>query len=170
MTQRIKSLLAVTIALLAIMVYGSGWRPAAAQQKNPLAPTLIRNIDEPGFNIFQQSQNILFTNFSGTATLTIPAGKVVVIEHASASGGLETGGTAQLFLRCANGDFSEQVNHSLVLFPQGQVNGITEYSASQPVKCYAISPGSVSLHVQSSNLNTAQHTWVMAISGYTLPQ
>jgi hypothetical protein len=164
-----KSLLTVTVALLAILAFGSGWKRAGAQQKNPLAPTLVRNIDEPGFNRFQTSQNILFTNFSGTAFLPLPAGEVAVIEHASASGALETGGTAQLFLRCFDG--TEEVNHSLVLFAQGQVNGLTQYSASQPIKCYGVAgANNVSLHVQASNFNSAQHTWVMAISGYTVPQ
>src|SRR5215467_4131187 len=107
------------IAGIAIVVTSIGPNRAAAQQKGPVTPLLVRNIDEPGFNPFQASQNILFTNFSGNATFTIPSGKVAVIEQVSASGALETGGVVQVFVRCRNE--TVEVNHSLVLFPQGEV-------------------------------------------------
>src|SRR5262249_17707492 len=61
-----------TIAAIAMIGVWMISNRAAAQQKNPLAPLLVRNIDEPGFNPFQASQNILFTNFSGDATFQIP--------------------------------------------------------------------------------------------------
>jgi hypothetical protein len=130
---------------------------------------LVRNVDEPGFNPFQESQTILFTNFSGDATLPIPTGKIAVIEQVSASGALQTGGVVQVFVRCRNGEV--EVNHSLPLFPQGEVNGLTQYAGGQAFKCYASSaPGILNIHVQASNLNSAQHTWVMAASGYLVPQ
>jgi len=158
-----------TISVIAIIGVWMISNRAAAQQKNPLAPLLVRNIDEPGFNPYQSSQNILFTNFSGDATFQIPAGRVAVIEQVSASGALQTGSVPQVFVRCRNE--SVEVNHSLPLFSQGEVNGLTVWAGSQQFKCYATAaPGTLNVHVQSGTFQTAQHTWAMAVSGYTVPQ
>ena len=163
-TNRSKVLMILTVAIVAV-VAGAGH--SHAQQKPPVTPTLVRNIDEPGFNPYQASQTILFTNFSGTAILPVPPNQVVVIEQVSISGAVQSGGVVQAFLRCRNGDV--EVNHSLVLFAQGEVNGLTQYAGNQSVKCYAsAAPGTLNIHVQTSNLNTAQHAWVMAASGYTV--
>jgi hypothetical protein len=162
------STIAILGALAALMPW-SGAKRAEAQTKGIVVPQLVRNIDEPGFNPFQESQTILFTNFSGDATLPIPAGKVAVIEQVSASGAVQTGGVVQVFVRCRNGDV--EVNQSLALFPHGEVNGLTAYAGGQAFKCYAsAAPGILNIHVQASNFNTAQHTWVMAASGYLVPQ
>jgi len=160
---------AAMIAAVAIVATSVGPKHVAAQQKNPLSIDLVRNVDEPGFNPYQASENILLTNFSGDATLLIPTGKVAVIEQVSASGALQSEGTVQVFVRCRNG--AQEVNHSLPMFPQGQVNGLTIYAGSQPFKCYATAPpGILNIHVQTSTFNTAQHTWVMAASGYLVSQ
>jgi hypothetical protein len=71
MTERTRSLLTLTIALPAIMAYGSGGKPAAAQQKNPLVPDLVRNVDEPGFNPFQVRG--LFSSLAIQAVWTSPS-------------------------------------------------------------------------------------------------
>src|SRR5262245_58232939 len=98
--------------------------PAAAQQKVVTTTDLVPNIDEPGFNPYQRSQNILFTTVSGTLLFPIPANRVIVVEHVSLSGLVQSGGVVQAFLRCSlTSDASQEVNHSLVLFPQGEVNG-----------------------------------------------
>ena len=86
----------IGIAGLAAFALVSGFKHAAAQQKGPVVPQIIRNIDEPGFNPFQASQNILFTNFSGDATFTIPQNKVAVIEQVSASGALQSDALSQV--------------------------------------------------------------------------
>src|SRR5215470_7906828 len=157
------------ISAVAIIVTSIAPKHASAQQKTNVTPELVRNIDEPGFNPYQASQNILFTNFSGDATFTIPSGKVAVIEQVSASGALQTGSVPQVFVRCRNE--SMEVNHSLPLIPQGQVNGLTVFSGSEPFKCFATAPpGTLNVHVQSGTLQTAQHTWVMAVSGYLVPE
>jgi len=134
----------------------------------------VANLDEPGRNRFQSSQNILFTTVSGNAVFVVPDGKVTVIEHVSMSGAVESGGTVQAFVTCFDG--AQEVRHSLVLAPGGEVNGVTQYAASQPIKCYAVprftlvggieEPTGLVMHVQTSNINSAQHTWVMAASGY----
>src|SRR5262249_42328281 len=67
---------AAMIAAVAILATSVGPKHVAAQQKNPLAPDLVRNVDEPGFNPYQASVNIFLTNFSGDASLPIPTGKV----------------------------------------------------------------------------------------------
>jgi|SRR5215813_2140934 len=141
-------------------------------------PLFVRNVDEPARSPFQSSQNILFTTVSGTAFFAVPDGRVTVIEHVSMSGAVETGGTVQAFVRCFGGTGDGEVNHSLVLAPAGDVNGLTQYSASQPIKCYAVprftnvggieEPTGLTMHVQTSNINSAQHTWVMAASGYSV--
>jgi hypothetical protein len=59
------------------------------------------------------------------------------------------------------------VNHSLALTPQGDVNGLTFYSASQPINCTATSGDrDLSIHVQTGKINQAQHIWAAAASGY----
>ena len=157
------------ISAVAIIVTSIAPKHASAQQKTIVTPDLVRNIDEPGFNPYQASQNILFTNFSGDATFTIPSGKVAVIEQVSASGALQTGSVPQVFVRCRNE--SMEVNHSLPVIPQGQVNGLTVFAGSEPFKCFATaSPGTLNVHVQSGTLQSAQHTWVMAVSGYLVPE
>ena len=158
-------LTAAAIAAIAFLLAGSNRGAAGAQQKPPATPLLVRSIDEPGLNPFQESQNILFTNFSGTAFFTTPPGRLAVIEEVSISGAVSSGGEVQAFFRCFDSVTSQEVNHSLVLFPQGDVNGFTQYSGNQACKCYA-SAGGLSVHVQSSNFNSSQHTWVMAVSGY----
>src|SRR5215471_3736484 len=92
----------VVIVAIAIVATSIRPNPAGAQNKGPVVPTLVRNIDEPGFNPYQASQNILFTNFSGDGTFTIPSGKVAVIEQVSASDALQTGSVPQIFVRCRN--------------------------------------------------------------------
>ena len=158
-----------TVAVVGIITTSIGPQHATAQQKGIVVPQLVRNVDEPGFNPYQASQNILFTNFSGDATFTIPQNKVAVIEQVSASGALQTGSVPQVFVRCRNE--SVEVNHSLPVIPQGEVNGLTVFAGSEPFKCYATAPpGTLNVHVQSGTLQTAQHTWVMAVSGYLVPE
>src|SRR5215467_13222617 len=166
-----RSKMAVVTAMAIVGLFAGASR-AHAQQKSPTAPSLVRNIDEPGFNEFQFSQNVLFTNPSFTASIPVPLNKVLVVEHVSASGLLDTGGVVQVFVRCFNG--SMEVNHSLVLTPQGSVNGWAAWSVSQPIKCYATTQqtgsGGLFIHLQTSFINSNQHTWTVAVSGYTVPQ
>jgi hypothetical protein len=130
---------------------------------------LVRNIDEPGFNAYQISQAVNFTQFGFVASLPIPTGKIAVVEHVSVSGTALTGGMLRASVNCFNG--SEDVTHSLVLTPQGDFNGSTAYAASQPLKCYA-TPGStnLSINVQSTTFNNGSRQWIVAASGYVLPQ
>ena len=148
-------------------------QPAAAQQKTIVTPTLIRNIDEPGFNPFQFTQNVLWTNPSFYLSVPVPENKVLVVEHVSASGLLDPGGIVQGFLWCFNG--TQEVHHSLVLTYQGTVNGWTQWAVSQPIKCYATtetvgSGGGLYIKLQTSTINSNQHTWVAAVSGYLVPR
>jgi len=167
----------LTIAVMATIGLGMSAGRAVAQTKNPLAPQLVRNIDEPGFNPYQHSVNTTLDASAGgccgTVIFPIPTNTVVVVEHVSMSGGFHSPGIVQAFLRCSmTSDASQEVNHSLVLVSQGEnpSNGFTVYSASQPIKCYASAPGSLSLHVQSNSFTSGQPIWVMAVSGYTVPR
>ena len=139
MTERTRSLLTVTIALLAIMAYGSGGKPAAAQQKNPLVPDLVRNVDEPASIPFRSG---FFAGNTGSVDLAVPTGKVAVIEFVSAAGTLEPGGVINAFVSCSDG--SNQVAHNLVLTQQGSGSGSNRWIVSQPVKCYATTRNSTS--------------------------
>src|SRR5215471_6297751 len=161
-----------TVAVLA------GTRNVSAQQmpgevKSSVSIQIVRNVDEPGFNVYQHSQNVTVGPVSATAFFPILTNKVVVVEHVSLSGGLQGGGAVQAFVRCSTtSDAAQEVNHSLVLVPQGTnpSNGFTFYSASQPIKCFASAPGSLTVHVQTGTIQSAQPIWVMAVSGYTVPQ
>jgi len=160
---------------------GIAGTPTVVVANNPGFPLLVRDIDNAGRHGYQVSQNILTDAVSGTAIFAVPAGQLAVIQHVSASGGFENAGeVVQAFVRCTNfnaanqfngADFQE-VNHSLVLTPQGENNalGIKFYSASQPISCIAsagdFSNPTLSIHVQTGKINSAQHTWVMAVSGY----
>jgi hypothetical protein len=161
------------IAALTMVGMSMSWNSATAQQKKPVTPDLVRNIDEPGFNPYEHSQNITVGPVSATASFPIPTNEVVVIEHVSLSGGLQGDGVVQAFIRCSTtSDASQEVNHSLVLVPQGEneSNGFKFYSASQPIKCYASSTGTLTVHVQTGTIQSTQPIWVMAVSGYTVPQ
>jgi hypothetical protein len=89
----------------------------------------------------------------------IPAGKIVVIEYVSASGAVSSGGTFQGSYDASMKQSRREVNRSLAFTPQGEVNGLTQYSAGQPLKCTASDTDGLSIHVQTSNLNTAQLTF-----------
>ena len=62
----------LTIAVMATIGLGMSAGRAVAQTKNPLAPQLVRNIDEPGFNPYQHSQNVTIGPVSATAFFPIP--------------------------------------------------------------------------------------------------
>jgi len=171
-SQKVISIVSAIVAIAIVGTWISSNR-ATAQQKKPDTPELVRNIDEPGFNTYQHSQNITVGPVSATAFFPIPTNEVVVVDHVSLSGGLQGAAVAQAFIRCSTtSDASGEVNHSLVLVPQGEneSNGFKFYSASQPIKCYASAPGSLSVHVQTGTIQSAQPIWVMAVSGYTVPK
>lgn len=167
-----------TASPVPVVVQGT---PTFTLASGPATPLLVRDVDSPPRHGYQASQNILTDVVSGTGLFTVPSGYLAVIEHVSLSGGFEGNGITQAFVRCTNftqvnvfdpsADFQE-VNHSLVLVPQGTnpTNGVTFYSASQPIHCIAsgsaVNLPTLSIHVQTGVINTAQHTWVMAVSGY----
>ena len=171
--QNSKTIIVAAIAIFALWIVGA--RPAAAQVKPTITPDLVRNVDEPGFNGYQFSAHFT-TDVVGIADaeLPVPSGKVAVIEHVSASGVLEgTGITVRALLRCRNGGGAE-VNHSLVLTSQGVFNGLNFFALSQPIKCYATTAsttsGGLNFHLESNTIQRSQHIWVIAVSGYTVPQ
>jgi hypothetical protein len=149
---------------------------AIAQGTKPSAGiTLTRNVDEPGLNPYQSSHNTFFlaNTFAITEDLPVPAGRTVVVEHVSLSGALTTGSVPRAFVRCITG--AMEVNHSIALTPQGDVNGLTVWAASQPIKCFAatnntLTTSPLSIHVQTGTLQTLQPSWVVAASGYTVDQ
>jgi hypothetical protein len=158
-----------------IVVTWIGPKHAVAQQKPPATPQLVRNVDEPGFNTFQTSHNTFF----GVNTVSIneslavpPVNKVAVIEHVSASGALSLGAIPRGFLRCSNG--TQEVNHSLVFTAQGSTATLTAWATSQPIKCYATTATSTSgglfIHIEANAFQTLQPSWVVAASGYLVPQ
>ena len=165
----LKNIYAIAIAIVVTMAVSSSFKQATAQQKTSVTPLLVRNIDEPGFNAYQVSQAVNFSQFGFVASLPIPTGKIAVVEHVSVSGTAQSGGMLRASINCFNG--SEDVTHSLVLTPQGDFSGSTAYAASQPLKCYA-TPGStnLSINVQSTTLNNGSRQWIVAASGYVLPQ
>ena len=168
MNQLIKALSVVTaIATAAVIVTEFVPNHAVAQQKPPATPTLVASIYEPGFNPYQTSRNTFFAvnTVSINEVLPLITGKITVVEHVSASGALSTGAVPRGFVECFNGN--QQVTHSLVFFSQGNLNGLTMWAASQPIKCYATGNG-LNLHVQTNVFQTAQPSWVLAASGYTV--
>ena len=90
---------------------GISGTPTVTVANSAQSPLFVRDVDAPGRNPFQTSQNILFTTVSGTAFFTVPDGKVTVIEHVSMSGAVESGGTVQAFVTCFDG--ADEVRHSL---------------------------------------------------------
>jgi hypothetical protein len=168
MNQLIKSLSAATaLATAAVIVTEFVPNHAVAQQKPPATPTLVASIYEPGFNPYQTSHGTFFAvnTVSITESLPIPTGKIAVVEHVSASGALSTGAVPRGFVECFNGN--QQVSHSLVFFSQGNLNGLTMWAASQPIKCYATGNG-LDVHIQTNAFQTAQPSWLVAASGYTV--
>ena len=173
-TKYSKMIAIATVALLGLLI---SVNPAAAQVKSSIPVDLVRNVDEPGFNGYQFSANFT-TDVIGIANaeLAVPPGKVAVIEHVSASGGLDgTDLVVRALLRCRNGGGAEVI-HSVVLTPQGvnSASGISFFTVSQPIKCYATTAGAtsggLSFHLESNSIQRSQHIWVIAVSGYTVPQ
>jgi hypothetical protein len=166
-TNRSRVLMITALAIVAV-VAGAGH--SHAQQKNPISIQLVRNVDEAGFNPYQTSHGTFFSvnSVSITEDMPVPTGKIAVIEHISASGALSTGSIPRGFVRCFNG--SQEVDHSLAFLSQGSSpNGLTTWTTSQPIKCYA-TDGGLSIHVQTNAFQTLQPSWVVAASGYVLPQ
>jgi hypothetical protein len=162
---RVPMIAAVTLAAAV-----AGASRTSAQQKSPISIQVVRNIDEPGFNPYQTSHGTFFSvnSVSITEEMPIPAGKIAIIEHVSASGALSNGSIPRGFLRCFNG--SEEVDHSLVFISQGSDSRLTTWATSQAIKCYATADGSLSIHVQTNQFQTLQPSWVVAVSGYVVPQ
>src|SRR5215469_9739871 len=79
------------LGILAVCVSSPSLR---AQQKAPATPELVRNIDEPGFNSYQSWKSLVINHgFSADDSFTIPANKVLVVEHVSVSGDSDTVGS-----------------------------------------------------------------------------
>jgi len=170
---RVPLIAAMAIAAVVFGAVHASAQSTPGQVKSSVSIQIVRNVDEPGFNVYQHSQNITIGPVSATAFFPILTNRVVVVEHVSLSGGLQGGGVVQAFVRCSTtSDATQEVDHSLVLVPQGtnESNGFTFYSASQAIKCFAAAPGSLSVHVQTGTIQAAQPIWVMAVSGYTVPQ
>ena len=142
-----------------------------AQQKAPATPDLVRNIDEPGFNSYQSWKSLVIDHaFTTNDFFTIPANKLLVVEHVSVSGDSDIGpGPVSVTLTCANGS-SSFANHYLVLTPQFNITsqGSTRYVATQPLKCYATGTG-LQVHVFASAINTIR-VWNVSVSGYLVPE
>jgi len=164
---------AALLGAAAILAIWTGPQHVAAQQKPPATPDLIRNIDEPGFNRFQTSHNTFFSvnSVAITESFQVPLQKVAVIEHVSASGALSLGAIPRGFVRCSDG--AQEVNHSLVFTAQGSDTRLTTWAASQPIKCYATTATStsagLSIHIQTNAFQTLQPSWVVAATGYLVP-
>jgi len=165
---------AAIVSAAGIVVSWIGPPYAVAQQKPPATPQLVRNVDESGFNPFQTSHNTFFgvNTVSITESLPVPVNKVAVVEHVSASGALSLGAIPRGFVRCSNG--AQEVNHSLVFTAQGSDTRLTTWATSQPIKCYATTATStsagLSVHVQTNAFQTLQPSWVVAASGYVVPE
>ena len=156
------------LCILAVFV---GPSSVVAQQKAPATPDLVRNVDEPGFNSYQSWKSIVIDHaFTGNDYFTIPANKLLVVEHISVSGDSDIGaGPVSVTLTCANGS-SSFANHYLVLTPQFNITsqGSTRYVATQPLKCYASGTG-LQVHVFASAINTIR-VWNISVSGYLVPE
>jgi hypothetical protein len=165
---------AAIVAAAGIILSWIGPPYAVAQQKPPATPQLVRNVDESGFNPFQTSHNTFFgvNAASINETLPVPVNKVAVVEHVSASGTLSIGSIPRGFLRCSNG--AQEVNHSLVFTAQGSNSNVTFWVTSQPTKCYATTATSTSgglfVRIETNAFQTLQPTWVVAASGYLVPE
>ncbi len=159
----------------AVSIWLNPTRAVAQGTKPSVSITLTRNVDEPGLNPYQSSHNTFFSanTFAITEDLPVPAGQTLVVEHVSLSGALTKGSVPRAFVRCFTG--AMEVNHSIALTPQGDVNGLTVWAASQPIKCFAsmnntLTTSPLSIHVQTGTLQTLQPSWVVAASGYSVDQ
>ncbi len=173
MTQRVQSLSVIAIAALATGVLWFGLKKAGAQQKPTVTPDLVRNVDEPGFNPLEEEFNTTNNGVGFTLFFDVPTNKVAVIEHVSLSGAVPTGQVVQAFAICEVPpvDARHEAEHALVMVPQGSVNGLTYFAASQPIKCYA-SPGTntLALHMQTFPISAGGQIWHGSVSGYLVPQ
>jgi hypothetical protein len=169
-TQRVTAKL-LAVGAMAVIGLGMSANPTDAQDKKPVTPDLVRNIDEPGFNPYQHSSEVFSEDCCSIESFPIPVNKVVVVEHVSVTVAGPSAGLVAASVQCSTtADASGFVEHFLVMVQQGTVLGTTFYTASQPVKCYAASPGSLAVSIARNGFTPGTAHWFMSISGYTVPR
>jgi hypothetical protein len=101
-------------------------------------PLPVREVFNPASQPFQASAGDLFgaTETSKTFVLaTVPAGKRLVIEYATASGFFAAGNKMGALITTTVGGIT--VQHQLVMIEQGAIADPVDFAAAQPMRLYA---------------------------------
>lgn len=139
-------------------------------------PVPVRVVEDAAREPFQKTLN--FSQSSDTSTYTVPAGKRLVIEFASAHFKLPVDiKVTSVRLTTQLSSSSGPITHFLVAYFQGtQQNGglgiaatTDEYTASQQMKVVAGPGTQVKFSFDVSEINAAFRTGGITISGYLLP-
>jgi len=114
--------------------------PTVIIGNNPSTPLPVFNVDNPASQPFQESAQFTMAGdpliFATNSDITVvPAGKMLVIEHVTFSGG--TGPPGKMFAGISTSIVGPEKTHWLVLTEHGVVLGTTVFMASQPMRLYA---------------------------------
>ena len=132
----------------------------------PSTPVPVREVNNPAIQPFQAAGFYPFTGqgSGGVITLfTVPNGKRLVIEYATAQGQLPMGAKLQGFITTTVGGVTAE--HQLVMIDQGVLAGSVVFAAAQPMRLYA-DPGTTVLADVGRDPFTGGGGVAVTISGY----
>ena len=150
--------------------------PNPAVPQAPIIPgvVLVRDVDNPATQPFAMDFDLQFPagssavgfpgDPSGSASFTVPAGKRLVIEFATAICGLPAGQKCRLGI--LESESGVDVKHDLAVNAHETWGGVTEIlTATQPMRIYIEPQGSVFVFGRRSDI-TGTGTLDFSLSGY----
>jgi hypothetical protein len=152
--------------LLALMAVSFALLPAVAHAQKP---ALVKNVDEPGRNPYQQSLSFnqstqVCTNYLCTLWFNpVPAGYRLVVTHVSTRFRLADNSISPYATLGSDGNLS---SHQIIL-PAPSSNGDNYYIASSPVTFYVEPGSSPTLFLSGNRVDTSGSYLAQAsIEGY----
>jgi len=145
--------------------------PTVIVGNTPLAPLPVFDVDNPASQPFQESAQFTMAGgvspiFSTTSNITVvPAGKMLVIEHVTFSGGTGPPG-GKMFASISTSIVGPEKTHWLVLTEQGVVFDNSVFMASQPMRLYAGPGTTVQGHAFRSPDSLDESLGEFSISGH----
>jgi len=128
-------------------------------------PLPVREVADPAKQPFQAMEIAQITDLNHLFQLaTVPAGKRLVIEYASAGSNVTAGTKMVAVITTTAG--GNTVSHSLVMVDQGLLQGSLNIVAAQPMRLYADPGTPVTGIIWRDSPNGGGGNWGMTISGY----
>jgi hypothetical protein len=132
--------------------------PLPVQVVNPVTNPALQPFQATGGSLLSEGQSSL-----SFVLVTVPAGKRLVIEHATASGFFGEGNKMIAGIYTTVGGV--EVFHNLVMTEQGTINDPVTFTAAQPMRVYA-DPGTNVIGITQRTPLTGGGGMGITISGY----